>query len=258
MQKPDDALIRRIADGEKIDSPEDVTPIYRSEVVRVMVVFVDSELAGAAGFAEQINQAPGMRERTTAARIVAEKFAHAETVLDLLQPFGVNPELYVRSHAWNARLNRAVDLGKRRLGGDKRLNVFHYPLLGWTDAVAMNMLMGGASSVQLAELLDCSYGPLADAMEDIVKREAEHASLGEIGLVQAIQRDAETTAAQASIDYWYPRVAHTFGRTDSQRFDLYRRLGLRRHSNADMLSAWTDDVVPRLVKLGLDVPSIVE
>jgi 1,2-phenylacetyl-CoA epoxidase catalytic subunit len=53
-------------------------------------------------------------------------------------------------------------------------------------------------------------------------------------------------------------VAHTFGRTDSQRFDLYRRLGLRRHSNADMLSAWTDDVVPRLVKLGLDVPSIVE
>jgi len=257
MTNKDDALVKRIAAGDKIADSEQMTPAYRGEVLRLMAVFVDSELAGAAGFAEQINGAPGMRERATAARIVAEKFVHAETVLELMRPFGVGPELYVKSHAWNARLNRAIDLGTRRVGGDKRLNVFHYPIEGWTDSVTMNMLMGAASSVQLAELLDCSYAPLADAMATIVTREAEHASLGEIGLVQAIDRDESITAAQASVDYWYPRVAHTFGRTDSQRFDLYRKFGLRKHSNADMLAAWQEDVGPRMVKLGLDVPKLV-
>ncbi|MCP4330296.1 MAG: phenylacetic acid catabolic [Alphaproteobacteria bacterium] len=258
MHERDAALVKRIADGAVIAAPEDVSPGYRAEIMRLMVVLVDSELAGAAGFAEQINHAPGMRERVTAARIVAEKFAHAEIVLELLRPFGVNPELYVKSHAWNARINRAVDLGMRRSGGDKRLNVFHYPLEGWIDAIAMNMLMGSASSIQLAELLDCSYKPLADAMAEIVGREAEHASLGEIGLVQAIDRDANTTPAQGSVDYWYRRVAHTFGRTDSDRFELYRDFGLRRHSNSEMLDAWKDDVAPRLVKLGLEVPAAVQ
>lgn len=257
MRQEDEKLIEAIAAGSRIASPEDVTPAYRAELLRLMVVLADSELAGAAGFADQINQAPGMRERTTAARIVAEKFAHAETILELLRPFGVSPELYVTSHSWNARVNRAVDLGTRRTGGDKRLNVFHYPLEGWTDAVAMNMLMGSASSIQLAELLDCSYGPLADAMVEIVKREADHASLGEIGLVQAIDRDGSVTAAQASVDYWYPRVAHTFGRADSSHFELYRKFGLRKHDNAAMLGNWQEDIAPRLVKLGLDVPKAV-
>ncbi len=249
MQGRDEILIELIAAGEKITSPDIISRVYRGEITRLMVVFADSELAGASGFADQIDKAPGIRERTTAARIVAERFAHAESVLELLRPFGVNPEIHVRSHAWSARLAREVDLGTRRLGGDKRLNVFHYPLEGWTDAVTMNMLMGSASSIQLAELLDCSYQPLSDTMVGIVPREAEHAGLGEIGLAQAIDRDGETTAAQASLDYWYRRVAHTLGRIDSDRFDLYRTFELRRHTNSEMLGAWKDDVGPRLVKL---------
>lgn len=255
MQSHDKSLIDRIAAGERVSSPEEVTPAYRAELMRLIVVFVDSELAGAAGFAEQINAAPGMKERAVAARMVAEKFAHAEKALDLLAPFGISPEVYVRSHAWNARLNRALDLGTRRVGGDKRLNVFHYPIEGWIDAVTMNMLMGSASAIQLAELIDCSYAPLAEAMSDIVRREAAHAALGESGLAQAIDRDGSTASAQASVNYWYPRVVHTFGRSDSDRYELYSKYGLRRSTNAKMLAAWQDEVRPRLGRLGLDAPS---
>lgn len=254
MPATEDELVSRIAGGGKIGDEDEVTPGYRGELTRVMVGFVDSELAGAAGFVNVINEAPGLRERIVTARIVSEKYDHAEEVLYLLEKFGVNPNLYVRSHPWAARLDRSVDLGNRRIGGDKRLNVFYYPLEGWVDSVAMNMLMGAATSVQLGELLDCSYQPLCDCMHEIVEREMQHARFGENGLAQAVQRDGTTIHAQASVNYWHPRVAATFGRADSDRFDLYHRYGLRRRTNAELLEAWKEDLRPRLANIGLKAP----
>jgi ring-1,2-phenylacetyl-CoA epoxidase subunit PaaA len=244
-------LIARIAKGGRLGAEDEVPAGYRAELLRLMVVFVDSELAGAAGFVDCINRAPGLRERVTNARIVSEKFAHAERVLELLKRFGVDPGVYVRSHPWSARLDRTIDLGSRRLGGDKRLNVFHYPIEGWIDAVTMNMLMGTASAVQLGDLQGCSYAPLSDAMEWIVPREAEHAGLGEKGLAQALENGETRLAAQAAVEYWRPRVAATFGRLDSERFELYRQYGLRKHANVELLARWQSDVAQQLARLGL-------
>ena len=117
------------------------------------------------------------------------------------------------------------------------------------------MLMGAASSIQLAELVDCSYAPLADAMTEIVEREDQHARFGGTGLGQAIERTGSTVAAQASVDYWHPRVAATFGRIDSDRFDLYKAYGLRRHSNPELLESWQAEVAPRLKNFGLVAPA---
>lgn len=229
-----------------------MSPGYRAELMRLMAVFVDSELAGAAGFADMINRAPGLTARAAAARIVAEKFSHAETVLGLMTGFGVNADLYVRSHAWSARLDRGVDLGTRRVGGDRRVNVFHYPLEGWIDALALNLLMGTATTVQLGELATCSYTPLAQAMADIIKREAGHAAAAEAGIADAIARDGARDAAELAVAYWHPRVAATFGRLDSDRVELYRRYGLRRRGNAELHTAWRRDADAALRRLGLD------
>lgn len=86
MQKQEKELIARIAAGEKLAADTPLPAGYRSELMRLMVVFVDSELAGAAGFCPFINRGPGLRERIVAAKIVTEKYVHAEMVLNLLQP----------------------------------------------------------------------------------------------------------------------------------------------------------------------------
>ena len=105
-------------------------------------VFVDSALAGAAGFAERINDGPGVKSRIAAARIVLEKMSNAERVLTLMGEFGADTQAYVNHHPWGDRLARDADIGASRRGGDMRLSVFHYPLLDWPDAVVMNWLMG--------------------------------------------------------------------------------------------------------------------
>ena len=263
MQKQDRDFVERIAAGHRIAAPqgdvlrcggEMVPTSYRSELMRLIVVFVDSEMAGAAGFCPFINRGPGVRERIIAAKIVTEKYVHAEMGLKLLEPFGVNAMLYVRSHAWDSRLDRQIDLGTRRIGGDKRLNVFHYPLQGWEDAVVFNMLMGQATAVQLAEMTESSYVPLADAITQILPREQEHAQLGESGVAHAIKRSGTKADIQAAVNYWHPRVAATFGRIDSDHAASYIQCGLRRRSSAAMLNDWLAQSAAALKRLGLAIP----
>ena len=122
-----------LAKGGVLTSPANVPARYRGELLRLMAIFVDSELAGSAGFADTINTAPGITARIAACRITLEKADHAAD-----------------------RLPRDADLGQARHGGDMRLAVFHYPIQGWVDAVVMNVLQGLAAGVTLDEMAKVS------------------------------------------------------------------------------------------------------
>jgi 1,2-phenylacetyl-CoA epoxidase catalytic subunit len=240
-----------LAQGGVLTSPTNVPPRYRGELLRLMATFVDSELAGSAGFADTINDAPGLKERIAAARIVLEKTDHAERVLDVMGSFGADTARYANHHPWAARMARDADIGATRHGGDMRLSVFHYPLQGWTDAVVMNVLMGMAVGVQLQELSRVSYAPLAEVFREIAPREARHAELGVEGLTRILSTPAGRDKAKAAVDFWKPRVAASFGVAGSARFDTLKRFGLRHQPNEALLAQWTDAVNAKLGALGL-------
>lgn len=239
-----------LARGGKLTSPENVPARYRGELLRLMSSFVDSELAGSAGFADAINWAPGIKERIAASRITLEKADHAERVLDLMEGFGTDKALYNKAHDWAARGPRDAHVDPRRQGGDMRLSVFHYPLIGWTDAVVMNVLMGLATLRAIDEMARCSYQPFADVLREIAPRERRHMELGLEGLERLVEQDRETAAA--SVAYWLPRVAETFGPARSERFDRLRQMGLRHTDNETMRQTWRAEVESVLAPLGLN------
>ncbi len=236
-----------LAEGGKLSAPDNAPPRYRAELMRIMASFVDSELAGAAGFADCINMGPGVKERIAASRIVLEKHDHAERVLDLMGEFGANTDRYMQVHPWTERVDRDEDIGATRPGGDMRLNVFWYPIESWTDAVVMNVLMGKATVIQLEELSRCSYQPLAEAFREILLRERRHMELGEEGFARLQDAGADNAALASSFDYWRPRVAASFGGRDSARFALLKKFGLRHRPNADLLTEW-EAMVEAVVK----------
>ncbi|MDF0600429.1 phenylacetate-CoA oxygenase subunit PaaI [Psychromarinibacter sp. C21-152] len=236
-----------LAKGGKLTSPDNVPPRYRAELLRLMSSFVDSELAGSAGFADAINHAPGIRERIAASRITLEKADHAERVLDLMEGFGTDKARYNSAHDWAARVPREATVDPKRQGGDMRLSVFHYPLAGWTDAVVMNVLMGLATCHALGEMSRSSYQPFAEVLRDILPRERRHMELG----LEGLERIGATEAARASVAYWTPRVAETFGAARSDRFDRLRAMGLRHTDNETLRQAWRADLSARLAPLGL-------
>jgi len=135
-----------------------------------------------------------------------------------------------------------------------RLNVFHYPIEGWTDAVVMNVLMGRATMIQLGEFGRVSYQPLAEVFRAVSTVETRHAELGEEGLRGIVVDEVERGTAQRSVEYWYPRVAASFGTVGSTRFDALTRFGLRHTPNETLMERWRDHVVALLSELGLDTP----
>jgi 1,2-phenylacetyl-CoA epoxidase catalytic subunit len=231
-----------LAQGGKLTSPDNVPPRYRGELMRLMATFVDSELAGAAGFADVINDGPGLKERISAARIVMEKLDHAERVLDIMGEFGADTARYANHHPWAARVARDADLGPTRAGGDMRLSVFHYPLEGWTDAVVMNVLMGKATLIQLEEFAAGSYQPLAEAFRAILPRERRHMELGIEGVTRILAEAGGREAVAASVAYWTPRVAASFGTAGSARFATQARFGLRHRPNEVLKADWQAEI----------------
>ncbi len=238
--------------GGVLTSPANASPRYRGELLRLMASFVDSELAGAAGFADTINDAPGIKERIASARIVLEKTDHAGRVLEIMGTFGADTDRYAVHHPWDARISREADIGAVRQGADMRLSVFHYPLQGWVDAVVMNILMGMAGAIQLRELTHVSYQPLAEVFRGILPRESRHTELGTEGLKAITQTEAGRRAAQDAIDYWKPRVAASFGLSGSARYDTLARFGLRHTPNEALLSEWRAATDKQLAALNLN------
>ncbi len=251
---PEDMSIESyLAQGGVLTNPSNVPPRYRAELMKLMATFVDSELAGAAGFADIINEGPGIKERIAAAKIVLEKTDNADRVLTIMGEFGANTERYATHHPWTARLDRNADIGSTRSEHDMRLAVFNYPLQGWADAVVMNLLMGRAVAVQLAEFSLVSYQPLAEVFRAIAPIEARHAELAEEGLTKLLE-DGDKASIQTSVDYWWPRVAGSFGGNDPDRLETLKAMGLRRVGNAGLRTRWTTEAGAVLAKLGLSSP----
>ncbi|WP_137702247.1 Phenylacetic acid catabolic protein [Marimonas lutisalis] len=239
-----------LAQGGKLTSPANVPPRYRAELLKLMATFVDSELAGAAGFADAINAGPGIKERIAAAKIVLEKTDNADKVLKLMGEFGADTARYANHHPWTARLDRDADIGASRTEHDMRLAVFNYPLAGWGDAVVMNLLMGRAVGVQMEEFKRVSYQPLAEAFRAIAPVEARHAELAEEGIERLIS-EGQGDSLQASVEYWWPRVAASFGIGNPERFEALKSMGLRHTPNADLRNTWEERAGSALSRQGL-------
>ena len=242
-----------LSKGGRLTNPANVPTRYRAELMKIMATFVDSELAGAAGFANVINAGPGIKERIAAARIVLEKTDNADKILKLMGEFGANTDRYANHHPWEDRLPRDTAPGTPRSAHDMRLSVLNYPLDGWTDAVVMNMLMGLAVGVQLSEFLSSSYQPFAEAIRDIAPIEHRHTELAIEGLEKLIAQ-GKTEAVFKSVAYWWPRVSDSFGAGLSSRSEALMALGLRSKTNAGLLAAWQENATKALMDLGIDRP----
>ncbi|KIC38184.1 phenylacetic acid catabolic [Ruegeria sp. ANG-R] len=242
-----------LAAGGVLTNPTNVPPRYRAELMKLMATFVDSELAGAAGFADIINQGPGIKERIAAAKIVLEKTDNADRVLKIMGEFGADTDRYATHHPWTTRLDRNADIGATRSEHDMRLAVFNYPIEGWEDAVVMNLLMSQAVAVQLAEFSQVSYQPLAEAFRDIMPIEARHGELAMEGAVKLIEL-GKAAQMQSSIDYWWPRVAASFGTGGAEKTEALRKMGLRKQTGTEMKDSWSTQATELIQKLGLKAP----
>ena len=98
-----------------------------------------------------------------------------------------------------------------------------------------------------------SYQPLAEAFRAVLPVETRHGELAVEGALKLAQEGAEA-AMQTSANYWWPRVAASFGSGASNKAEALREMGLRRSTNAELKTRWEVEAATLLESLGLTRP----
>src|SRR2546425_12939619 len=130
-------MMARIERGERLESGDEMTPVYRDHLVHLMTMQADSELAGGYGYVPWITKAPTVEEKHVVAQIVKDELRHAAVMYGLLADLGVDVDTHVRTHdeIFTMRIEGTADIGTERITTDKRVNIFYYPIETWADFI---------------------------------------------------------------------------------------------------------------------------
>jgi ring-1,2-phenylacetyl-CoA epoxidase subunit PaaA len=214
-----------------------MTDEYRENLVHLMTMQADSELAGGLNYVPWIERAPTVKEKLVMAMIVKDEMRHANVMFSLLSDLGIDVERHIEES-----------------GLGSRVDIFYYDIPEWPHLVMFNFLMDRGAGHQLVDARECSYGPWSRAIHKIEEEERMHVAHGE-QWVKRIARDPKTRdAAQRALDVWWPRTLAIFGRPGTRKNDLYRKLRLKIRDNEDVRRAFIEECVPLLESYGLSVP----
>jgi ring-1,2-phenylacetyl-CoA epoxidase subunit PaaA len=249
-------MMARIRAGDRLESAEEMTPEYREDLVHLLTMQADSELAGGYGYVPWIAKAPTVEEKHVVAQIVKDELRHAAVMYGLLADLGFDVDRHVSAHdeTFRMRIEADADIGTRRITADKRVNIFYYPIDTWADFVFFNFCMDRGAGHQLEDVRQCSYGPWARAIEGIFKEEKFHIRHGEYWVKRLAQDAATHDEAQATFDKWYVRTMNIFGRPGSPRNRRYRDFRLKVRDNDEVRQAFATEVRGLCEAFGLAVP----
>ena len=257
MAERDEArLLARIEAGERIESPEEMTEEYRQNLVHLMTMQADSELAGGYGYVPWIAKAPGVEEKHVVAQIVKDELRHATVMYGLLADLGVDVDAHVRAHdeVLTMRIAADADIGTSRITADKRVNIFYYPIDTWADFIFFNFCMDRGAGHQLEDVRSCSYGPWVRAIEGIFKEEKFHIRHGEFWVKRLAEDPKTHDEAQETLNRWYIRTMNIFGRPGSAKNVLYRKYRLKLRDNDEVRQTFAREVAEKAGAVGLTLP----
>src|SRR5438128_2754199 len=123
-------MMAKIDRGVRLESAAEMTAEYRDNLIHLLTMQADSELAGGYGYVPWITKAPTVEEKHVVAQIVKDELRHATVMYALLGDLGVDVESHVRAHdsIFTLRIASDADIGTSRITSDKRVNIFYYPI----------------------------------------------------------------------------------------------------------------------------------
>ncbi len=251
----EERMAAEIAAAKKIESPEQMTALYRESLINLLYMQADSELAGALGYVPCVKMSPNVEEFLASSMIVKDEFRHARVVYKLLENLGEDVDAHVRAHDFTMRLSDSdANIGSKRAADDKRVNIFYYPIDSWVDFCMFNFCMDRGAGHQLEDSLEASYKPWARVLDGIFKEEKFHIAHGDNWVKRLAQDPATHDQAQAALNKWYIRTMNIFGRPDSPKNKVYRELGLKKRDNHAVRLAFAQEVADRCKENGLTAP----
>lgn len=228
----------------KFETPQELPPEYRRFLLKLVYVQGDTEFASVQQHRPWLDMAPTVEDRWIEARIITDEMRHGWQMCKLLSDFGAEGEALIE------------DLLRRKMG-EHKLDSFNMPFERWSDVAAFTCLVDRVGIYQLRSFQECSYGPLARAIPQMLTEEQLHIGFGQHAL-KRIANDpdypGDREEAQAAVNKWYPRALDMFGHSGSPGSELAVRLGIKRWKNEESRRMYIEEVTQLLDEIGLETP----
>lgn len=244
----------KLSKGEHIENIDEMNDEYYEHLTNLMLQQADSELAGGFGYVPWIMKAPTTEEIYKTAQIVRDEVRHARAMYRLLEDIDFGVDDWLEKMDFEFRIDDNQFLGTERASGDKRVNIFYYPIDSWADFVMFNFLMDRGAGHQLEDVKLSSYGPWRREIGVIFKEENFHIAHGDYWVKKLATDPATKEEIQAAFNRWWPRVMAIFGRPGSRKNKRYRELGLKKRDNHDVRLTFEKEVRNNAEAWGLTVP----
>ncbi|MBI3646852.1 MAG: phenylacetate-CoA oxygenase subunit PaaI [Acidobacteriales bacterium] len=210
---------------------------YVIAISKIIASHTMNELYGAQVFDEPaIALAPTPYEKWLTCRIAMEEYGHHVRFRRLADDLGIPEE----------KLDPA----------QRHLSIFEYELKGWPEFLALKALADLAEILQMEDLLVCSYIPLRILARELMPEEKFHAGYGRSRLSALAQTEDGKQQAQAAVDNIFPVILPFFGQSRSKNNELFRKWGVKVHSNGAMRGDFISRVQEMTSTLGLEMPAV--
>jgi ring-1,2-phenylacetyl-CoA epoxidase subunit PaaA len=212
---------------------------YRTAVSKIIASHTVNELYGAQVFDEPaIALAPAPYEKWLTCRIAMEEYGH---------------------HVQFRRLAEALGIAEEKLDPKTRhLSIFEFAIASWADFLAIKALADLAEIIQMEDLLECSFLPLRSLAQQLMPEEKFHAGFGRNRLQQLCATPEGKAEAQTALDRVFPVILPFFGQSQSKNSELFRKWGIKQHSNGFMRGDFIARVQALTEALGLRMPPVPE
>ena len=212
---------------------------FKEAIVKLVRSHAVNELYGARVFDEPaISLAPTPYAKWLTCRVAMEEYGH-----------------HVRFKELGDKLN--IPTEQMTPEGKNPLSIFEFPLQTWEEFCVIKLLADLAEILQVEDLLECSFLPLRNVARMTMPEEKFHAKFGEDFTTEIIKHEDGQKLIQDAINRYYPMLPAFFGRPNSKNNAIYRKWGIKKRKNEEMLQDYFD-ITHKLVvdKLGLELPNI--
>lgn len=214
---------------------------YRLALRKIVRSHAVNELYGAQVFDEPaIALAPTPYLKWLTCRIAMEEYGHHVRFRQLGEQMGI-PESELTPE------------------GRRPLSIFEFPMKTWEEFCVIKLLADLAEIIQVEDLGKCSFIPLRNLAKMTMPEEIFHSQFGKDTCTELIKTARGRKAVQEAINRYFPMMPAFFGRKDSANNALYRKYGIKQHTNEVMRADFMKRV-RELVEghLKLKLPEVAE
>jgi ring-1,2-phenylacetyl-CoA epoxidase subunit PaaA len=236
----DEQLRQRVAQGGVVERPDEMTPAYRYELKRMLLIAGDTEFRSVPMLCSYLRTGVPYRYVKPVLAIAQDELGHAHVDYRVLEELGEDVDALIHEREADQWIYPYF---------------FDMPIDNWYEVAVAEGLGEFAGGLLVRNVYHyTSYAPWRRALAKVDLEEDFHVKFGQTLMRELARDDAHRQGLQRAVDWMFPLLLEFFG-PPAKADDPQIHYRLKGRSTDELRAAWLAYAVPFCQHLGLQVPA---